>query len=300
MHPLTLKRRVFTVPVLMNIAIILLLLWRARIALPQYGALLLAALGYDSSARIDTASADWISLGKTGARRFLMFFLDWILVAYILPWPFDFFFGSSSRIASPVSWRRAIGFQDQEVIVRISRQWDRSLPKKWPLQEADDTFYQERIMPALDESRRAKTGYLTMDKSWDLDFAGMITAHTLISQSKASFADFRNIVIVYSEEHSWLVWELDRGQREERQEEGRRSIVMFKDRLTAMGKENLFFRWIELVENETSQPGGSTPEKQANLTVKARELFESQGVDYERCWKDVGGIQGLPGMELAS
>lgn len=73
--------------------------------------------------------------------------------------------------------------------------------------------------------------------------------------------------------------------------------MAFKDRLTAIGKENLFFRWIELIQYESSQPGGFTPERQQDAVVKAKELFERQGVDFEQFIKDIGGLDGIPGLE---
>ena len=36
---------------------------------------------------------------------------------------------------------------------------------------------------------------------------------------------------------------------------------MIKNNLTALGKENLFFRWIEIVQSETSQTGSFTGER---------------------------------------
>ena len=281
----------------MNIFITLLLLWRASVALPLYAAILLATLGYESPARVDFRHLDWIPLLDVGARRALMFLADWLLAVYIVPWPLDFFLGSP---ASPALWRWKIKFQDQEIVVRKSRQWDKELPKDWLAEEADPTVYEHKIMPAIDRKYvDLKTGYMMMDKNWNLDFAGMITAHDLVKQGKATFSDFRKAVITYSEDHGWLIWslwKLDEGS----QEEGRRKIVLFKDKLTLMGKENLFFKWIELIQYETSQPGGFTEERKVDTMKKARTLFESEGVDFEKFWEEVGGVQGLPGMSPPS
>lgn len=73
---------------------------------------------------------------------------------------------------------------------------------------------------------------------------------------------------------------------------------MFKDKLTSMGKENLFFSWVELIQFETSQPGGFTKDRQTRTMGRAKELFEAQGVDFDQFWKEVGGTDGLPGMEV--
>ena len=281
----------------MNVVIVLLLLWRAQTALPTYVALILATLGLESSARVEVDKTNWGSLFSIATSRAVMFLMDWSLAKFIVPWPMDFFLGSP---ASPVSWRRAVGFQDQEIIVRRSRKWDKELPKDWLAENSDGTVYQERIMPAIDrEWVKAKTGYLMMNKSWDLDFAAMTLAHELMSQKSVNLSDFQKTVIVYSSDHGWLiwpVWKLDEGSHEE----NRNKIVLFKDRLTAMGKENLFFRWIEVIQYESSQPGGFTAERQEEAMRKARDLFEAQGVDFDQFWKDVGGVQGLPEMESRS
>ena len=296
-HQWTFKRKIFAVPVLMNVVIAILLIWRARVALPLYAAILLATLGYESTAKVDYRHLDWIPLLSVGGRRALMFLVDWLLAVYIVPWPLDFFLESP---ANPALWRWRIGFQDQEIVVRKSRKWDGELPRDWLAEEADPAVYEQKIMPAIDRKYLdTKTGYLLMDKNWNLDFTGMIAAHALVKQGKASFSDFRKTVIVYSEDHGWLVWQvwkLDEGS----QEEGRRKIVLFKDKLTAMGKENLFFKWIELIQYETSQPGRFTEERQTGTMRKAKALFDSEGVDFDKFWDEVGGVQGLPGVSPPS
>jgi len=61
------------------------------------------------------------------------------------------------------------------------------------------------------------------------------------------------------------VWDVEGKRDEEMQskgpEEAKKKIFKFKDRLTAMGKE-LFFKWVELVQEETSKPGRFTKERQ--------------------------------------
>ena len=189
--------------------------------------------------------------------------------------------------------------------MRVSRKWDKALSPGWIAEQKTEhekeEVFQARIMPAIEPKWiQAKTGYLMMDKSWDLDFAAMIAAHHLLSTQKLHLDDFQKTLILYSEPHGgWLVWAVHKldASSANSQEVGRQKIVAFKDRLTAMGKENLFFRWIEIVQYESSQPGGFMPERQAVAMSKAREAFEAQGVDFERFWKDVGGMEGMPGLE---
>lgn len=164
----------------------------------------------------------------------------------------------------------------------------------------ESPFFKVRILPAVDRSRvKGKTGYLLMDGDWDLDFAAMIEATKLLDQKLLKEEHLEKSVLVWCGEEEgegqWVVWEcwkLDEGA----EEEGRKKIVEFKDRLTAMGKEGLFFRWIELVQYESSQPGGFTTERQQMAAEKARKLFSEQGVDFDEFVEVTGGLEDMPGM----
>lgn len=65
---------------------------------------------------------------------------------------------------------------------------------------------------------------------------------------------------------------------------------MTQNRLTMMGKENLFFRWIEIV-----QYGGRHDE----VLQKARDVFTAQGIEFDDFVDSVGGITAFPGLEQA-
>lgn len=138
-----------------------------------------------------------------------------------------------------------------------------------------------------------------MNKFWDLDWMVMTLATQMVDLKEIPMDEFKTTVLVCSEEYGWLVFEAHDASGSLQEEEGRLKIVAFKDELTAMGKENLFFRWIELIQYESSQPGGFTAERQVDTMRKAKSMFESQGVDFEKFWEKVGGMKGLPGMELA-
>ena len=72
-----------------------------------------------------------------------------------------------------------------------------------------------------------------------------------------------------------------------------------QNRLTMMGKENLFFRWIEIVQYEGSQPGGLTQSRRSEVLEKARETFTAQGIDFDDFVDSIGGITAFPGLEQA-
>lgn len=57
-HPSAFKRRIFTVPLLLNIFLTILILYRLQYAIPTYISILLAALGYETSMKIDVKNLD--------------------------------------------------------------------------------------------------------------------------------------------------------------------------------------------------------------------------------------------------
>ena len=283
--------QVFAMTAVLNIAIAGVLLWRITAVLPYYVSILMAMWGYESSHSIDPPRMGMsIAINETMNRTF-NFFMDFVLARFLIPWPMDFFIGNGS----PTAWRLGVGFADQEIGVRKSRKWDEKLAKGWLDESSDGEVYKERIMPAIDRQWvKAKTSYLMMDKSWDLDFAAMLNAHHFVRNGTNKLQDFEKTVFVYSEDFGWLVWQvwkLDDGA----QDEGRHKILTFKEKLTAMGKEDLFYRWIEIVQYETSQPGGFTEDRQAKTMEQARELFQKHNVDFDEFWESIKGEPGAIG-----
>ena len=280
--------QVFAMTALLNIAIAGVLVWRITVVLPYYVSILMATWGYESSHSVDAPRMGMaVAVNETMNRTF-NFFTDFILARFLIPWPMDFFIGNGS----PTSWRLGVGFADQEIGVRKSRKWDEKLAKGWLDESSDGEVYKERIMPAIDRQWvKTKTSYLMMDKSWDLDFAAMLNAHHFVRNGTNKLQDFEKSVLVYSEDFGWLVWQvwkLDDGA----QNEGRHKILTFKEKLTAMDKEDLFYRWIEIVQYETSQPGGFTEERQATTMEQARELFQKHNVDFDEFWESIKGELG--------
>lgn len=147
---------------------------------------------------------------------------DYFLATIILPWPLDFFLGSAPNPTGPVAWRWRCGFRDKEIVIRRSRRWDESLQgKDWTSAEAierdEGRVMSERIAPAVAERWiRGKTGYLMMDKSWDLDFGGMVAAHELVAGGKLALEDFRTQVLANREGEGWVVLVVERGEESTR------------------------------------------------------------------------------------
>jgi len=311
-HPREFKRRIFAVPLILNILLAIVLLYRLQSATVTYFSMFAAILGYDSTARIDTKNTDAISLLGIVGERVLMFMGDFVLVRFVGMWPWGFFLGTQGE-ASPVGWRRWIGFRDVEIVIRRSRRWDVPLfinedgseeprgavKEQWLDEGREGKIFAERILPAVEKNWvKNKTSYLMLDKNWDLFFTGMLKAHALCDEGENGVEDFRTAVLVYSERSGWLSWEVWKDHDEGTGDEGTRKLQLIKDKLTLMGKENLFFRWIEVVQSETSQPGPFTADKQKKAVQKIKEEFKEREVDFDDFWADVGGVENMPGMEI--
>lgn len=301
-HAAAWKKRIFLIPVALNTAICALLAWRAYAAFPTYWALFLAALGNKTEYSVERDAATWGELANIAVRRAGLFLLDYVLFVFVGSWPATFFgLVEGGGKGDPCAWRWRTGFREREVVVRLSRGWGAKdvLGEEGENAGEDSMVFRQKVLPAIDRRYvREKTGSLMVDKNWDLDFDAMIKAHELVDKSEIEESRFEKSVWIFpGEEVGWCVWEVHKLDGEGAEAEGRKKIMAFKDRLTAIGKENLFFRWIELIQYESSQPGGFTPERQQDAVVKAKELFERQGVDFEQFIKDIGGLDGIPGLE---
>jgi hypothetical protein len=294
--PAAFKKRIFAVPVVLNVVIAALLIWRMYAIIPTYLAIFTSVIGLDSPATVDTASRTKSQLAWILFKRVTMFMIDFVLGRFILPWPITFFLEAP---ANPCFWRIKVGFHDNEVAVRMSRDWGADELLEGVKTGGDSPFFTTRILPAIERSyMRQKTAYLMMGKDWDLDFGAMVQAHRLIDDKKNSLADFEKSVLAHSDNYGWLYWPVHKLDEEGQDEENRNKIVALKDRLTVMGKESLFFRWIEIVQYESSQPGDFTPERQVETYKKVQQEFEKHGVDLRELLEKVGGLDGMPGLTL--
>lgn len=293
--PATLKRRVFLVPVCMNVLITLGLVIRAYFALPVYLALLIATFGYASEATIDLKQSGYGALFGITASRTMLLLGDYVLFSLLGSWPWNFVFGNEeSRFGSPSKWRWYLGFQEKEILVRSSKRWDRGLVPNWT--QDDEVTLKSKIMPTVQEDKLAKSGLLLLDKDWNLDYAAMVEAHRLVKEGKLKLDDFEKAVLVYHQPaRSWMIWEMNQEDMPQKAKQ-RDALLKFKDKLAAMGHEDLFYRWVELVQYESTMPGGFTQERQAAAMREARRMFNEAGVDFEKFWIEIGGSRGMPGL----
>lgn len=295
--PAAFKRQIFTVPVLLNVVIAVLLAWRIYFILPTYLAIFASVIGQPSSATIDksthtTAQLVWVVLKRTA-----MFAVDFLLLKFIGPWPVSFFLEAPGN---PCLWRWRVGFRHTEIVMRVSRNWGTEELMEGVKTGEESAFFKMRILPAIERQyMRAKTGYLMMDKNWDLDFATMVDATRLVDEGKVELREFEKSVLAWSEKDGWLIWQVWKLDEDGKEEESRKKIVALKDALTKMGKESLFFRWVEIVQYESSQ-GEFTPQRQRKTLEEVKRAFQDQGVDFDELVDSIGGLEGTPGMEPAT
>lgn len=294
-----LKKQTFIVPAIMNIIIAALLATRIYMVRYFYPALLATFVGLTSSTTLNTTEMTWVDMGKVALYRTANVILDYFLVIIFLPWPIRFILG-------PVKWRRALGFRGHEIIVRRSQRiWSRTLVRnRWI---RDDEANRDKIVAAVTPERTSKPGYMLVDADWDLDYSAMIRAHDLIDPTQKKRArdavpleEFRVAVLVNTDADGWLIWRVgDEDSTTTGSEEGkvrgeqRDQLLAFREKLAALGKEDLFFRWVEIIQYESTQPGGFTAERQQAAMVQAKTLFDEGGVDFSQLWQDVGGIEGF-------
>jgi len=306
------KRQIFAVPVLMNILIVVGLLWRWYTIIPHYLELTLI-LTKNHNPALTGITATFAEKAWLTLRRALMFVIDFILISVIMPWPISFFL---EQPANPVKWRRKVRFQDVEIIVRESRRWGNAELLGGAKKGEESPYFKARVIPAVERRLlQEKTGYSMMGKDWDLDFADMINAAELVNRKDLTYNDFEATVLVYDKDLGWLSWVVYQSE-DANDEADRAKLVAFKvstmmmvrgmtianmkqNRLIMMGKENLFFRWIEIVQYEVSRPGGLARSRHNEVVEKAREVFTAQGIEFDDFVDSVGGIAAFPGLEQA-
>lgn len=291
--PWEFKRKIFAVPVALNLSIALLFAWRVWYIGPYYLDLFLSFLGYANETTVIAAETPWKELTFTVLRRAFSFMLDFVLAIFVWPWPLEFVF--SQTHGSPVRWRWNVGFRDREIYVRRSRSWDRNIGDVLENSDGRSVLLSYVGVATSPMLLNEKTGYLTINGEWDLDWAAMVHATTLVDKNVLALDAFKTLVLIHNKESGWLCIDLKMSENAQ-DDERRRHVFAFRDALAAVGKEDLFFRWIEIVQFESSQPGGFGAEKQIEVAQKIRDLFQSNDIDFDEFWKESVGTDGIYGM----
>ncbi|EPE05250.1 hypothetical protein F503_03855 [Ophiostoma piceae UAMH 11346] len=319
--PASFKRKIFSVPVLLNLGVVVLFMLRVWYISPFYAQLFESAIvGKTNATTLVAKDMPWPELLVAVLRRGFTFMLDLVLAIFVWPWPVEFCFGT--RHGNPIGWRLKTGFRDQEVYVRRSREWyssyktavaknEESIGKKATgidnaqLDFAGDEEARRVLMAHIMQATspkltQQKTGYLTMDGNWDLDWNMMVWASHLVDKKEIALEAFTSVALVYHEEFGWLTMEgtSDRpSSGGPADDERRRQVFKFRDALSALGKEDLFYRWIEIIQFETTRPGGiGDSKRQEEVAKQVREEFMAKGVDFDKLWADTVGTDGLYGM----
>lgn len=177
-------------------------------------------------------------------------------------------------------------------MVRVSRHWGAEDLMQGVKQGEENAFFKTRILPAINVGFMQKTGYLMMNESWDLDFELMLDAHELVKRGEVRLVEMDRVVLAYLEGVGWLTWKWE-GPGDVI--EGRRKkVVAFKEKLTSLGKESLFWSWTEIVEEERDADGGFTAESQVKVAERVKREFEKNGVDFEEIVRSIGGLDEVP------
>ncbi|KAK0649498.1 hypothetical protein B0T16DRAFT_428243 [Cercophora newfieldiana] len=288
-RPRDFKRKIFLVPVAMNLAVALLFAWRLYAVAPYYLQLFASTIGYPNELTIRAAEMEWQPLLLIILHRSLTFILDFLLFIFVWPWPYEFAVGGSASHGAPLGWRWQVGFRDQEIYVRRSRSWDMELGDLFGAEgSAKRNEFWSRVGEATNPLLlQQKTGYLLMDGAWDLDWDAMVLATSLVDTKKVELDEFMEpVVLLHSEKFGWVT--IDRGDSKAAgEEERRKQVFAFRDALAKLDKEDLFFRWIEIVQFETSKPGVFGAQRQHEVAEQIRELFTKNGVDFDKIWGEV-------------
>ncbi|KAG5946762.1 hypothetical protein E4U53_006522 [Claviceps sorghi] len=284
------KRKVFLVPVVMNVAVSVLFVWRMYSILPWYWKIVQSGFGVQNEVTFPIQDSTWKELAWEVLTRGLTMFIDFLLFVFVWPWPVEFAAGQAH--GNPMLWRRRVGFRDKEIYVRRSRDWDRVLGDFLKDADAKKVLFAHinaATSPLLQEQ---KTGYLLMNGQWDLDWARMVHAHQLVEEKAAALEAFTSVVLVHDKDFGWMCYDVKTSIAAEGDGK-RRQVFAFRNALAAVGKEDLFYRWVEMVQFDATQPGGFGPEQQEATAKKIRAMFEEAGIDFDALWqeavKDVDG-----------
>ncbi len=156
---------------------------------------------------------------------------------------------------------------------------------------AESPYFDTRIASAVDRTYlRGTTGYMMMGQHWDLDFAGMAHVVELLDAGEMELDHCRTVVLVFERDEEpklgskaggddepefaggrWLAWRVFNSSEAKREDEDegeeRRRISGYKEKLQSLGKEDLFFRWVELVQYEMSRSKDTASDDTKDETI---------------------------------
>lgn len=284
--PASFKRKIFLVPVAMNLAVCFVFLWRMRYIAPWYWKIVQSGFGWPNDMTFAVASSSWKDFAWEVLKRGITMFIDFVLFVFVWPWPVEFAMGQAH--GNPVLWRYSVGFRDKEIYVRRSRDWDRAVDDIFRDGESNKMLFAHISKATSPMRQEQKTGYLLMDGQWNLDWAAMIHAHEMVDGKVAALDAFKNVVLVHHKDFGWMCYDLKASIAAD-EDEKRRKVFAFRNALAEIGKEDVFYRWVEMVQFDATQPGGFGPEQQEATAKKIRDLFEKANVNFDELWQEAVG-----------
>ena len=132
----------------------------------------------------------------------------------------------------------------------------------------------------------------------------MITAHELIKTKDIQLEDFEQPTAYLFYQGQWVAWRLPSTTSQSRKGingslAGSESPQMkrFHDKMKSLGCEDIFYRWIELVQFESSGPGGMKEKGKERALKELDTLLTEKGVETNKFLEEMGGSKNLPGMD---
>jgi len=310
--PPALRRQAFIVPVLLNLVISAGLCWRLYRAVPVYLEQLITILGYETSWSVTPKNLAWSDLINILGSRTILLTVDYVIFGILGRWPYEFLLGDRyGRYVGCAGWKWDVGFsRPKEPVVRRGRKWDVPIfldeeERKKQAKPADTWTREEELAvytkctDALRKSQTSKNALSLLDKDWDLDYRAMVDSTELIDQAKLSLDDVDHVVLV-PWQGKWYSWyphkvKATDGRIDPIPERDER-LESFKKHLIQLGCEDVFYRWIEIVQYETSQPARFTQNKRNEAEQELRRMLRSRKKDDEAFVQAVGGLQNVPGL----
>ncbi|KKY26752.1 hypothetical protein UCRPC4_g01443 [Phaeomoniella chlamydospora] len=281
------KRQLFMGPALLNLGFTILLAARVYYAVPQYISLLSVFLGFDSEARVDTEKIPAFDLASLLLRRSGILIFDYALYTLLGKWIVRF-------ITEETSWRWSIGFRPEEIVVRVSKRWHKGLSVKWSPE--DERQIGEKVSSAFSFARLQKSALQLVDASFVLETNAMVLATDLVDEGKLDLSDFdRAVFFHYPLAGGWILWCLAEPPSISKDQDD--NLSRLRKNLTSKGKEDLFYRYVEIVQYEASRPGDFAVGYQRRAWEEAKKAFASQGVDLNEVKKEMGGGKSMPFFE---
>jgi hypothetical protein len=302
-NAVSVKKQAFLVPSVLNILIVGVLCLRVYYVAPIYLGLILTLFNYETPYHVDPSGASAGDIMSTVASRTFLMMVDYAMFWVLGSWPRQFLLGgASNRFVGPLGWKMNVGFQETEAVVRRGRKWDIAVvegvdesQRSWDVN--DELTIKIKVEAAMRRNYTSKTALSLLDKDWDLDYHAMSDAHHLAEDGKVKLDDLQELGLIYYHKQ-WLVWHIHEAHEVPLSDlAADEKVRNFREKLKALGCESVFYRWIEIIQYETNQPGGFLEGRQGEAMRELQRMLESKGVDYGGFLGDIGGTKGLPGFD---